>query len=96
MIPVSQHMLTVGCYLTALVLNGVIAVYVATIAKRLGGDGVFARMARWAWLAALAFAVCNGLGAWVGAESLALLALETAGASLLLTSSYSLYTLVKV
>lgn len=96
MLPLSQTQLTIGCYLTALVLNLIIAWYARVIHHRLGGEGVFARAARWTGFAGVVFAACDGVGAFVGADSLALASMETAGAGLLFLASYSLYTLVKV
>jgi len=93
--PLTPAQLTWGCYATAILLNVLIAGYALGIARRLGGDGVFARMARFSAGAALAFAACNGVGLLAG-ESTAVALVETVGASLLVVASYTLYTLVRV
>jgi hypothetical protein len=94
--PLTPAQLTLGCYLTAVLLNLVVAGYAFTIVKRLAGDGVFAKVARFAAAAAAAFAVCNGIGAFGGSESLVIAAVELVGAAMLMAATYSLYTLVKV
>lgn len=93
--PLTPPQLAWGCYATALVLNTVIALYAFAIVKRLGGDGVFARTARYVASAAAAFAACNAIGMVLG-DSAALASVESIGACLLAVGAYNLYTLVEV